>query len=271
MRAMVQQALHYLFNVTAWLGSVGWLQFVFILFCGWLAARVARRMMRPLLSRLPNLTAQVLSKSLTCLIWCFAAVQALHAVGVDIMSILGAAGVAGIAIGFASQTALSNLISGIFLTGEQTLHVGDYIHNGSTEGTVEKINMLSVTLRQPDNSCVRIPCETLIKTPVINETAATIRRCAITVSVEYGTDLSRLEAVARRVVQECDFMLADPAPVFRFSGFADSGVELQVCAWCAGNAYYENRYRFAKALYEACNGAGINFAFPVRTIVKKEA
>ena len=83
----------------AYVSGFGWFRFVLILLCGCAAAQLAKRLLRPLFNRLPEMTAQILRKCVTVLIWCFAAVQALHAVGVDVMSLLGAAGVAGIAIG----------------------------------------------------------------------------------------------------------------------------------------------------------------------------
>ena len=104
-------------------------------------------------------------------------ILALRAVGVDLISVLGAAGVAGIAIGFAAQTVLSNLISGIFIMSERSIRLGDYITTDSISGTVESVNLLSVTLRQVDNATVRIPCESLVKSPVINITGDALRRC----------------------------------------------------------------------------------------------
>lgn len=257
-----------LLSAAAWLCGFAWFRFVLILLCGYAAARLVRRLLRPVLSRLPQMTAQILGSTLTVIIWCCTAIQALHTVGVDVMSLLGAAGVAGIAIGFASQTALSNIISGMFIAGEHSVKVGDYIHTGNFEGTVEKISLLAVTLRQPDNSLLRIPCETLIKTPVSNESGAATRRCALAVGVAYGTDLNRVQRVAEQVVQEADFLLNTPAPFLRFQGFGDSSVDLLICAWCKSEGYYDTRYRFAKALYEAFNREGISFAFPVRTLVQ---
>lgn len=259
------------FNTAAWLGSRGWMKFFFILLLGWAAAKICKRALRPLFSRMPEMTAQILGKSLTVLIWCCAAVQALHAVGVDVMSLLGAAGVAGIAVGFASQTALSNVISGMFIAAEHSVKLGDYIHSGNYEGTVEKISMLAITIRQPDNSKLRIPCEMLIKNPVSNETDTGMRRCAISVSITYGTDWEQVERLTARVVKESDFLLDTPAPVVRFRDFGDSGIDLLICAWCKPADYYETRYRFAKALYETFNREGISFAFPVRTLVHNDS
>ena len=70
--------------------------------------------------------------------------------GFNITALLGAAGVVGVAIGFASQTSISNIISGMFLIMEHPFDVGDLLEVGSESGFVESIDLLAVRLRTPD-------------------------------------------------------------------------------------------------------------------------
>ncbi|HEX5791185.1 MAG TPA: mechanosensitive ion channel domain-containing protein, partial [Luteolibacter sp.] len=63
---------------------------------------------------------------------------------------LGAAGIVGIAVGFAAQTSLSNVISGFFLLGERPFAVGDLIEVDGVTGTVDRIGLISATIRTPD-------------------------------------------------------------------------------------------------------------------------
>lgn len=86
----------------------------------------------------------------------------LMALDVNLTAALGAAGILTFAIGFASQTSLSNLISGLFLLGERPFEVGDLIIVGGTRGIVLSIDLLSVKLRTPDNLFVRLPNESKI-------------------------------------------------------------------------------------------------------------
>ncbi len=67
--------------------------------------------------------------------------------GFKLATLLGAAGIAGVAIGFASQTSLSNIISGIFLVWEEPFQIGDVLQVGSTSGVVQSIELLSTKLR----------------------------------------------------------------------------------------------------------------------------
>jgi small-conductance mechanosensitive channel len=85
-----------------------------------------------------------------------------HQIGIDISAILGAAGIAGVAIGFAAQTSISNIISGLFLVSEKAFSVNDVIQIEGFTGTVLSIDLLSVKIRTLDNQYVRIPNEKLI-------------------------------------------------------------------------------------------------------------
>ena len=61
--------------------------------------------------------------------------------GINFSAVLGAAGIAGIAIGFAAQTSISNIISGLFLISEKSINIGDYISvDSGTAGTVKSID-----------------------------------------------------------------------------------------------------------------------------------
>ena len=80
---------------------------------------------------------------------------------IKLTALFGAAGIAGIAIGFAAQTSFSNIISGLFLLTEHALTVGDYITIGTEAGTIDSINMLSVRIHTPDNQYIRIPNESI--------------------------------------------------------------------------------------------------------------
>lgn len=244
----------------------GWLLFLLYLVLGYLVTRLVRRLVRPVHHRLPKQAAIVLEKLLLGLVWCFAVVQALRSVGVDLISILGAAGVAGVAIGFAAQTVLSNLISGLFIMGERSIKLGDYIRTGGIEGSVESVNLLSITLRQPDNSTVRVPCETFVKEPVVNITGDTLRRCDFNLGVDYASNLEHVRQVILKVIEEQPLLAATPAPVVLFSGFGDSSLNLHIGAWCKTEDYHTARFRFSTALLEAFRQEGINIPFPTRTV-----
>lgn len=259
-------------NTLFTLASNGWVEFAVYVVLGFIVSSTIGRLYLGLANAeyMPQRMLKLLTRLLKGIVWALVLVQGLRAIGVDVVSILGAAGVMGVAIGFASQTSLSNLISGIFLISERSFKLGDYIQVAGEEGTVESINLLSVYLRKPDNSMVRIPCETLIKTPVRNITGSDHRRIDLDVGVDYNSDLEQVKSIVFAVIKQEPNLLDTPAPTVLFSGFGDSALNLRIGAWCKTELYHAQRYRLATALLEAFRKERINIPFPVRTVLHQK-
>lgn len=151
--------------------------------------------------------------------------------GIKLSAIWGAAGIAGIAIGFASQTSVSNLISGLFVLGEKTMKIGDFISVGGQSGTVDSVGLLSVKIHTPDNQMIRIPNSTIINSNFTNNSFFDKRRITFSVSIDYNADMrSALEAL-KKVQPLCPTVLTEPAPSAWFDSFGDSGINITFAAW----------------------------------------
>ena len=264
-----QELLNKALEAWRYLLNEGWIMFLVYLVAGWVVARMVRKLFLKLSrteKRLPVQIGRFLSKFVVAIIWALAGVQALRSIGVDLVGILGAAGVAGVAIGFASQTSLSNLISGVFLVTERSLSIGDYVKTGGLEGTVESINLLSVYLRQADNALIRIPCESIIKNPVVNYTRQNLRRCDFEVGVDYTTNLADVQRVVNEVAKELGFLPKGTQPAVQFIGFGESSLDVRIGIWGAAADFHHIRYTFAKSLMAAFGKAGISIPFPVRDV-----
>lgn len=155
----------------------------------------------------------------------------LNEFGFKLSALLGAAGVFGIAIGFASQTSVSNIISGIFLISERPFKIDDLIQVGTTIGTVESIDLLSLKLRTADNRFVRVPNETMIKTEVINITRYPMRRVNLNITVGYNADVKRVMALLSDIAASEPLALTDPEPYIQLERFADSGIDILFGVW----------------------------------------
>ncbi|MCB0287433.1 MAG: mechanosensitive ion channel family protein, partial [Calditrichaeota bacterium] len=149
-------------------------------------------------------------------------VMILRELGFELTPLLGAAGIAGIALGFASQTSVSNVISGIFLIAEQPFVVNDVIRIGETVGQVLSIDTLSVKLRTFENQFVRIPNETILKSQVTTITRFPIRRADLMLSVAYKEDLDRVKIVLKEIADKNTRCLQEPEPLIIFEGFGES-------------------------------------------------
>src|SRR5260221_5605461 len=95
-------------------------------------------------------------------------VTVLQELGFNVVALLGAAGVLGVALGFASQTSVSNIISGFFLLMERPFSVSDIIKSGDVVVVVESIDLISVRVRTLDNKMVRLRNEMVLKHYLVN-------------------------------------------------------------------------------------------------------
>lgn len=173
-------------------------------------------------------------------------VSVLHELNFSLAPILGAAGIVGIAVGFASQTSVSNIISGLFLLTEKPFEVGDIIQVGNTTGTVLSIDTLSVKLRMFDNKFVRIPNEMIIKTEVVNITRFPLRRVDITVGVAYKEDIGRVRDVLLGISHRHPLCLQEPEAMVIFTGYNASSIDMLFVNW----VQKENFLKVRNDLYE---------------------
>ncbi len=194
------------------------------------------------------------------------AVSVLRELGLKLDVLLGAAGILTVAVGFASQTSASNLISGIFLIIERPFGVGDVIRVGDLTGEVVAIDLLSVKIRTFDNLFARVPNESLIKSQITNLTYFPIRRLDMPIGVAYKEDLTQVRTVLLSVVDETPLCLQEPAPVFIVNGYGDSAINLLFCVWVKRENLLEVRNTLYDKIKKAFDRKGIEIPFPHRTL-----
>ena len=198
-------------------------------------------------------------------------VVVLQEFGFNLAAVLGAAGIAGVAIGFASQTSLSNLISGLFIVGERPFEKGDVIEVGTFTGTVEEIGLMALTLRTFDNRSVRIPNETLVKTNVVTVTRYPIRRVDLTVGVAYNEAIDHVMRVLREVADAHAAVLDEPDVMIIFNGFGESSLNFMMGAWAIKEDVVKVKNELPLRIKEAFDREGIEMPFPHRVMAGGKA
>lgn len=192
--------------------------------------------------------------------------SALDQIGINLGFLLGAAGILTVALGFASQTSASNLISGLFLMAENPFGVGDYLRIGGVVGEVLSVDLLSVKLRTFDNSLVRIPNENIIKDQLTNLTFFPIRRIDVMLGVAYKEDIERVRGVLFAVADANPECLDEPRPQFYFEGFGDSALMMRFGVWTRKDAFYQIKNTIHIQIKDALDREGIEIPFPHRTL-----
>jgi small-conductance mechanosensitive channel len=228
-----------------------------------LASRAVRRIYKETTD--PH-RAMLVQRGVYYLVLILFAVTALRELGFNLGVLLGAAGVLTVAIGFASQTSMSNLISGLFLIGERPFAVGDLIKVDNTLGEVLAIDLLSVKIRMFDNTYVRIPNENIIKSMVSTLTKFPIRRIDLRIGVAYKEDIVKVHQVLLDVADKNPLCLAEPQPLFIFKGFGDSSMDLQFSPWVRREEYLTLLNSIQMEIKAAFDREGIEIPFPHRTL-----
>ena len=155
---------------------------------------------------------QLIRKIITYLSFTIVAMYVLSLFGIKLSAIWGAAGIAGIAIGFAAQTSVSNLISGLFVLSERVIKIGDFITVDGESGTVDSVGLLSVKIHTTDNQMIRIPNSTIINSALKNNNYFENRRLTFQISIDYNSDMNKALVVLQTVPALCPTVLKDPEP-----------------------------------------------------------
>ncbi|WP_424013534.1 mechanosensitive ion channel family protein [Halorubrum xinjiangense] len=210
-------------------------------------------------------TLAVLVGSVGTLLWLW---------GIEITPLLGAAGVAGIAVGFAAKDTVANFFGGIALYFDDTYKIGDYIVlDDGTAGTVIKVGVRSTTLLTRDEVLVTVPNAALNAAKVTNESAPQRRRrIRVPIGVAYGTDVDAFEALAMEVLAAEPLVLDSPKPRARFRSFGDSALQYELLCWVNGPTRRRRaQHELNRALYVALGDADIEIPYPKRDVMVTEA
>ncbi|HQU72609.1 MAG: mechanosensitive ion channel family protein [Calditrichaeota bacterium] len=189
-------------------------------------------------------------------------VMLLHEFGFQLGALLGTAGIVGIAIGFASQTSVSNIISGLFLIAEEPFVVGDIITVNNLTGEVLSIDTLSIKLRTFQNQFVRIPNETILKSEVTTVTRFPIRRIDLLVSVAYKEDLERVRNVLMEIAAQHPLCLKEPSPQLFYEGFGSSSIDIKLGLWATREDWLRVKTDIFERVKKRFDEEGIEIPFP---------
>jgi small-conductance mechanosensitive channel len=146
-------------------------------------------------------------------------------------TILGAAGIFGLAIGFAVRDTVENYIASIMLSIRQPFRPNDTIEINGDEGKVIRLTSRATILLSFDGNHIRIPNATVFKSRIVNYTQNAERRFKFSLYVGPDADLGRAREVASETVAALPYVIAEPAAQSWIEGITDRGVEIVVTGW----------------------------------------
>lgn len=185
--------------------------------------------------------------------------------GVDLLPILGGLGVVGLAVGFAAQDILANLISGVTLLLDRPFRIGDWIRTESHEGQVTRLTLRTTHLRTRDNEDVSIPNKEVAGAVVENLTVGGKLRLNVNIGLAYREHVGRARDLLLPVLSGFPGVLADPAPQVLVEELEESRVRLLLRFWIGAEgvqSYPVTRMKVLEAAKEALQAAGLEVPFP---------
>ena len=244
---------------------------VFIIFVMWIVFRlIAKAIRRVPETKFPAQRTAVIIRFLKYIFYIIVVLYVLGLFGINLKAIWGAAGIAGVAIGFAAQTSVSNLISGLFVLTEGSIHVGDTIIVGDVTGVVDEVKLLSIRVHTFDNQMVRIPNSTIINSNLTNNSYHNKRRLTLNVGVDYSTDMKLALETLKKAPELCPTVLKDPAPAVWFDGFADSSINLVVAVWFKPADFLQTKNDLYIAIKKVLDEANISIPFNQMDVMIKK-
>jgi len=190
----------------------------------------------------------------------------LSLLGVNPAGLLAAGGIAGIVIGFASQSIVSNLISGVFLIIERPINIGDQVAIGESAGFVEDISIISTTIRKYDGLYVRIPNEKVFTTSITNYVAHVVRRLEYIIGIRYSDDADKAIRIIKNVLDLIPLTLKNPEPQAFVDNLGDNAVNIFVRFWVPASEWYPVKMELLWKLKITLEKEGIEIAFPQRVL-----
>lgn len=198
-------------------------------------------------------------------------------------SILASAGILAMAVGLASQEALSNIVGGLFIIFTRPFKVGDFIKvDDNVVGTVIEITLRHTIIRNIENRMILIPNSKINSATIINSSYGDPSTCAfIEVGVSYDTDLDYAISVMRQEIERHPLLIDHrteeekkeqvPTVVIRVVCLGDSAITLRAWAWAATAIKASiMKYDLLKSIKERFDKENIEIPYPYfNQIIKK--
>jgi small conductance mechanosensitive channel len=237
-----------------------------ILLVFWVLYRVTRVPIAKALEQTglhPALVSSLVDSIYRLTIIVFALVMAAGQLGINVAAALAGIGVAGVAIGFAAQDSIANVISGFTIFIDKPFEVGDWVNVAGQDGEVSGITLRSTRIRTVNNTYVVIPNKTIIDEVLVNHSKHGAIRVDVPIGIAYKEYIPKAREVLLKAMEDVAGIQRDPAPAVVVTDLGDSSVNLEVRVWVEeGSQQAPVTSTVVEAGKMALDVAGIEIPFP---------
>ncbi|NES80056.1 MAG: mechanosensitive ion channel [Moorea sp. SIO2B7] len=188
--------------------------------------------------------------------------------GIDVRSLAILASVLGVGIGFGVQNIANNFISGLIITLERPIQVGDFVNLGDLVGTVKRIGARSTEISTLDQVTILVPNSRFLESEVINWSHGDpVSRLKIPVGIAYGSDIEKVKIALLRAAKSHPEVLLRPRPQVWFQEFADNSLNFEILVWIGDpKKQFRVKSDLNYRIEESLRRYGIEVPFPQRDI-----
>ncbi|MGH7663698.1 MAG: mechanosensitive ion channel family protein [Gemmatimonadaceae bacterium] len=157
------------------------------------------------------------------------AVEAIDTLGLDLGAVIAGLGILGLAVGFAAQDSLANLIAGFMIMWDRSLRVGDWVRISDHEGRVKRITLRTTRIDTRDDGILVIPNKEVTGSSIFNYSLRNLSRIRVPVGVDYDADIARAREVLLGIVpDDLDVVSRRPEPTVIITELGDSAVTMEL-------------------------------------------
>ncbi|MDA0684978.1 MAG: mechanosensitive ion channel family protein [Bacteroidetes bacterium] len=267
--------------------AIGLLKGIALVVIAWLLIRLFDRAMKMWTKRFEDLPAidphrqraltisTLLTSSVRYATWTVVLIMILGIMNIDVGALIATAGIAGIAIGFGAQSLVKDMIGGILLLFDDSIHVGDIVRIGTEEGMVEDIGVRIIKVRRFNGELLMVPAGDL--RTFANRSMGFVRAIVV-VGLSYDQDVDKIMTVMQKVADQFaaehpDILLDEEPIVQAITEFADSSVNARIVIKMIPGEQWNSERELRRMLKQAFDREGIVIPFPQRTlrVIQEEA
>ncbi len=237
-----------------------------LILCLLVARTISLSLRRFLKEKVMREHLEILVKLVYYTIIVLAFLTALPMLGFHLSGLLVAGGVIGLAVGFASQNIVGNMISGMFLIIERPIKIGNAVNIDGITGIVEDIQIMSTTLRGFDGLYIRLPNQQVFTAKITNFVSNVARRVDYDIGIRYSDDADKAIAIIKVFLDAQPMVLKNPEPLVFVNELGDSAVIIAIRFWAPVTEWFGVKTQLLWKIKIALENEGIEIPFPQRVV-----
>ena len=189
-------------------------------------------------------------------------------IGINLTAVFAASAALLVGVGLALQTFIQDIISGVFIIVDQSVHVNDIIEVDGQIGKVENIKLRTTRAVTRENKVLIIPNHKFLTSILFNWTEnGVITKEYVEVGVSYNSDIKQVTAILLDIANQHSSILKDPAPKVIFNDFGDSALVFQLY-FALSSSFVSNvvKSELRYEIIEKFNAQNIEIPFPQRSL-----